>query len=119
MRAVIVSLFLAVLPAGNAQCALRVILVRHGEVREAGTDPPLSARGESRARALASMLRDANVGAIYTGESLSTRQTAQPSAARFHLRPERLDSSRSPALLDPARRRASGTVLVVGDSKTI
>ena len=65
------------------------------------------------------MLRDSRLDAIYVTEYLRTQQTAQPSADYFHLRPQRVDSGNTAALVDAIRRHASSSVLVVGHSNTV
>lgn len=69
--------------AGASDTALTtVFVVRHAEknVVFAGPDPPLSEAGRRRARALARVLRDANVKAILTTHFARTRDTGRPLA---------------------------------------
>jgi phosphohistidine phosphatase SixA len=115
-RLVTVFAAASVLLGSNAWCALNVVLVRHAEIA-AGSDPPLSPQGQARAELLASILRDANVEAIYVTEYRRTQQTAQPAAARFHITPQKL--SDNVAIVKAIREHASGTLLVVGHSNTV
>lgn len=112
------TFFVVVFLSGNAWCALNVILVRHAEIAGAGADPSLSAQGKTRAALLASMLRDIRLDAIYVTEYQRTQQTAQPTADRFHITPEKFTGENS-ALADAIRRHTSGNVLVVGHSNTV
>jgi len=51
-----------------------IIIVRHAE-RDEGLDPPLNAEGEVRAAALADVLKQNGVTAIYCADFLRNRQT--------------------------------------------
>jgi broad specificity phosphatase PhoE len=57
-----------------------VILVRHAEKDSVGDDPELTAAGEERALALAHVVGEANVRAVYATEFARTRNTALPLA---------------------------------------
>lgn len=126
MRAAVAALASASVPRNVfSQTPLRaVIVVRHGE--KAATpkeNPPLSAAGEARARALAEALRDAGVTAIVTTQQQRTRQTAAPLAAALHLRPVSVptspDARRHAREVAAAASRAGGTVLVVDHQLTM
>lgn len=118
MHRAISVLAASVLLSPHAWCALTVILTRHAEVVQAGSDPALSSQGRLRAELLAAMLRDTHLEAIFVTEFVRTQQTAQPSADLFHLQPQRIDEGNAAALVDSIRR-VSGTVLVVGHSNTV
>lgn len=71
---------------------MRVFLARHGETEwnaerrlQGRTDTRLSPRGEAHARALAALLADEPVEAIYTSSLRRTRDTAQPLAQALGL----------------------------------
>jgi phosphohistidine phosphatase SixA len=58
-----------------------LIIVRHGDIdiankKSMGSDAPLTARGEQRARELAYALKDAGINRIVTSETLRTQETA-------------------------------------------
>ncbi len=58
-----------------------IVVVRHAEKSDQNpTDPPLSAEGQQRAQALAGVLADAKVSAIYTSQFARAKQTAAPLA---------------------------------------
>jgi len=111
-------LFLSLLVSANGWCAQNIILVRHAEIAGAGSDPQLSPQGKSRAQLLAYVLRDAHLDAIYVTEYLRTQQTAQPTADRFHITPQKFAGGDS-ALVEAVRGHSSGNILVVGHSNTI
>jgi broad specificity phosphatase PhoE len=103
-----------------------VILVRHAEKAALpANDPPLSAEGEARARALAGELADAHVDAIVTTQLARTRLTAAPLAEALHLAATIVATdgtalAHARAVADTIRARYTGrTVLVVGHSNTI
>lgn len=101
-----------------------VLLVRHGEkAAQPAQDPPLTAEGEARARALVAVARDAGVSAVVTTQYVRTRATAEPTASAMRVAPEVVTAGPMPqharAVADAVRRHAGQTVLVVGHSNTI
>jgi len=110
----------AVVTAVPAFSQVTVIFTRHAE--KAATppkDPPLTEAGKQRAAALASMLADSGVDAIYTTELQRTQQTAAPLAARVRVKPTALPAKDTAALVHAIRARHSGVVVVVGHSNTL
>lgn len=107
----------------SAQGPRAIIMMRHAEraVYDHG-DGPLSPTGHARARALAQVLKDAGVTAIYVSRMLRTHQTAAPLAEALRLMPVPalgVDSAYAAAML--ARLRAHGpddVVLVIGHFNT-
>ena len=103
-----------------------VFLVRHAEradagmaaAKMAGADPELSDAGKARARALAMLLKDARITAIFTTEYKRTRDTAQPLAAATGVAVTTIDSKDAATLIDKLKA-SSGNVLVVGHSNTV
>ena len=107
-----------------AAAADRVILVRHAEKADVvaadpqAKDPELSPAGRERAESLASVLRDANLTAVFSTDYKRTRQTAEPVAKRFELRVQLYDPKDVVDLVGRVKA-AAGAVLVVGHSNTI
>jgi broad specificity phosphatase PhoE len=110
--------------------AQMVIVVRHAERADGGTaapgtamtganDPELSAAGKARAQALAAMLKDAGVTAIYTTEYTRTKDTAAPLAAALKVTAEIVSARDQAALITKIKAHTSGAVLVVGHSNTV
>lgn len=111
--------------AGHAAAQGAVFVVRHAERADAGMaasmmdgDPPLSARGQARAKALAAMLRDAEIRAVYTTDLKRTQQTGAPLATMAGATLTALPAADVPGLLEKVRAEA-GNVLIVGHSNTI
>ena len=100
------------------------LVVRHAEkATDPGSprDPPLSAAGEARARALATRLSATPLVAVYATPWRRTRDTAAAAAAahRLAVRSEDPpDDATAYARTLRARHRA-GTVLIVGHSNTV
>ncbi len=121
-RKYILALAILSLLMPPATAAPVIYLVRHAEkarpAASAPKDPGLSAAGRRRARALADVLRDANLRAIYVTEFKRTQQTAEPTARAFRLQTTIVPAKESKALI--ARlKRTNGNALVVGHSNTI
>ncbi len=98
-----------------------IILVRHADrVSGMAPDALLSPAGEERARQLSEILRDANVQRIYVTEVRRTQQTAEPIAARLHLKPIIIAKEDLDTLVSQLRKAGDDeTVLVVGHADTV
>ena len=118
-RAALTLLLLTAL--SPAAPAATIILVRHAE-RLAGMTPDvlLSPAGEQRARQLATLLKDANIKAIFTTEVRRVQQTAEPTAQQFHLQPVVIPQKDVDALVSRLQALPDDeTVLVVGHTNTV
>ena len=118
--AILICLVLA--PAAWAQDV--VFVVRHAERADAGmqnsmgSDPPLSAAGEARAKALATMLREADIKRVFATEFKRTQQTADPTAKMAHVEVTTVPSKEVATLLEKLKS-PDGAALVVGHSNTV
>ncbi|MEZ4422024.1 MAG: histidine phosphatase family protein [Gemmatimonadota bacterium] len=104
-----------------APASTTVFVVRHAEKIHPdsnGVEVPLSAEGAARAEALAHVLADAGVTAVYSTATTRTRATAGPLADRWGLAPTDYGN---PAELAGAlqHRNAGDAVLVSGHSNTV
>jgi broad specificity phosphatase PhoE len=120
--AALVSLLSAISPLAAVAASPTIYLVRHAERSAISgrvpTDTGLSPAGEVRAQALARLLKDAGITAIYTSEYLRTRETAAPLAKLLSIQVEVIPADDQRSLV--AKLRASrGNVLVVGHSNTL
>lgn len=96
-----------------------IYFVRHAEkATTGGDDMDLSEAGRARAESLATVLKDAEISAIYTTEFKRTHQTAAPLATALRLSPE-IISSKDRITLVTKLRASSGNILVVGHSNII
>jgi broad specificity phosphatase PhoE len=107
----------------TAAAQITVYVVRHAEKKAApAADPPLTAAGEERARALLDSTRAAGVSAIITTQFLRTKATAAPTASALRITPEVVMATSPSHIQDVAaavRKHAGQTVLVVGHSNTV
>jgi phosphohistidine phosphatase SixA len=95
-----------------------IYIVRHAEKLDSSKDPELSEAGKARAQNLAKILRDGNVGAIFTSEYLRTIKTAAPMAEAANLKPTATnDSAKLIKMLKEDKTDKSA--LVVGHSNTV
>lgn len=127
MRAIRLCLLVSVLVCAAAAASADpvIFVIRHAERADTSptaammaNDPELAAAGRERAKALASMLKDADVKAIFTSEYRRTRQTAEPLARELNLEPTTIAAADTGALLQKLRE-ATTNVLVVAHSDTI
>ena len=96
-----------------------IVIVRHAEkAANGGTDPDLSPAGRSRADALARILKDSGIVAIYTSEFKRTQETAAPIAKLLRLSPTVLPAKDTTALVAKLHE-LNGNALVVGHGDTI
>ncbi|MFI5311287.1 MAG: histidine phosphatase family protein [Gemmatimonadales bacterium] len=102
-----------------------VIVVRHAEKAAApANDPPLTAAGAARAKALAAVLADANVQAIISTPLVRTLETARPTAEAHALAVQTVPvggpvADHARAVAAAVRKHPGTTVLVVGHSNTV
>jgi broad specificity phosphatase PhoE len=108
---------LAMLGAMPATAADTVYVIRHLQ-KESGADPALTAEGRAGASALAELLADKGVTAIYATETRRAMETAAPLAARLGIAITPYDPG-DPAMLAKVAAGVKGAILVVGHSNTV
>jgi broad specificity phosphatase PhoE len=119
MKSLITLLFACLLFACTAVAGPTIFFVRHAEkATTGGDDMDLSEAGRSRAESLATLLKDAEISAVYTSELKRTQQTAAPLAKGLHLEPAVIPARDQPALVEKLKG-STGNVLVVGHGNTI
>lgn len=95
--------------------------MRHAEkAAVGGKDPDLSEAGRTRAEALATILKDEKITAIYATEFKRTQETAAPLAQAQGLKTTVVPAASisTPAFIEKLKE-SSGNVLVVGHGDTI
>ena len=114
------ALFLLVfVSVSNASAQPIVIIVRHAEkAANGGNDPDLSSAGHVRAEALARILKDSGITAIFTTEFKRTQETAAPTATSTHVTPTMV-AAKDTAALGAKLHQLNGNALVVGHGDTI
>ena len=96
-----------------------VVIVRHAEkATNGGTDPDLSSVGRARADALARILKDSGITAIFTSEFKRTQETAAPTATSARVAPT-VVAAKDTAALVAKLHQLNGNALVVGHGDTI
>jgi broad specificity phosphatase PhoE len=116
---------LCVRPVSAQQASTVVIVVRHADKDTIPkADPPLTAAGVVRAKALAAAVADAGVEAIITTELLRSRETARPLAEAQRLTPITVPhgsdiAQHAQAVAAAVRKLRGKTVLVVGHGETV
>jgi phosphohistidine phosphatase SixA len=102
-----------------ANAAPVVFIVRHAEkASKGGNDPDLSSEGQRRADALAHILKDSQITAVFVTEFKRTQQTAAPTAKAVHITPTVVPANETGALVEKLRA-LDGNALVVGHGNTI
>ena len=113
---VFLSVFVAVTVASAEPV---VVIVRHAEKAPSdGGDPDLSPAGRARAEALARILKDSGITAIFTSEFKRTQETAAPTAASTSIATT-VVPAKDPAALVAKLHQLNGNALVVGHGNTI
>ena len=118
MKALI--LLLSILVAATIASAQPVVvIVRHAEKSASDTnDPDLSPAGRARAEALARILKDSGITAIFTSEFKRTQETAAPTGASAGVAAT-VVPAKDPAALVAKLHQLNGNALVVGHGDTI
>ena len=96
-----------------------VVIVRHAEkAANGGKDPDLSSAGRARADALARILKDSGITAIFTSEFKRTQETAAPTATSIGVTATVIPAKDTAALVAKLHQ-LNGNALVVGHGDTI
>jgi len=102
-----------------AQEATTFILIRHAEKANDGTkDPDLTDAGKARALALAKVLKEVKIDAIYSTGYKRTQQTVTPLATGKNLTILQYDAMKADAVDEMLKKFPGGTIVVSGHSNT-
>jgi len=110
-----VLLFALIIVCASASAQTTFILVRHAEKESAANDPGLSAAGQQRALALAKILEQQKVDAIWSTNFNRTRSTVKPLADAKAISIQTYEKEPDIDKL----QKAGGTVVICGHSNTI
>src|SRR6266542_1482215 len=116
---VLALFFVFFVSASLASAQPVVVIVRHAEkAANGGNDPDLSSAGRTRAEALARILKDSGITAIFTSEFKRTKETAAPTATSTHVAPT-VVAAKDTAALVARLHQLNGNALIVGHGDTI
>lgn len=106
--------------AGQAASAAgTIVFVRHAEKVDQSKDPELSVEGQARAEALARVLRDLPITAVYHTEFRRTAATVAPLCTALGITPEVVPAGDRSGLVQRLRAERGGTAVVCGHSNTV
>jgi len=118
MKALALFLLLFV-SASVASAEPVIVIVRHAEkATNGGGDPDLSSVGRARADALARILKDSGITAVFTSEFKRTQETAVPTATSIGVTATVVPAKDTAALVAKLHQ-LNGNALVVGHGDTI
>ena len=119
MKHLALILSVAFLLSAATDAAQVIFIVRHAEkATTGGHDPDLSVAGQKRAEALARILKDSQITAVFVTEFKRTQETAAPTAKAAHVNTTVVPAN-DVAGLAAKVRASNGNALVVGHGNTI
>jgi phosphohistidine phosphatase SixA len=99
--------------------ALTVFVVRHAEKGPETPDPSLTDAGRHRAKALARLLQDAKITALYASEFKRTQETLAPLAKETGLIPMVVSAGKMDDLVQMLRALPAGSRAVVASHSNL
>jgi broad specificity phosphatase PhoE len=119
MKRLVLIFSIPLLLAAAANATPVIFIVRHAEkASTGGKDPELSVQGQKRADALANILKDSQITAVFVTEFKRTQETAAPTARAAHVSPTVIPAN-DIGLLVEKLRALNSNALVVGHGNTI
>jgi broad specificity phosphatase PhoE len=113
-------LLLTIAGRADAQTApTTIFLVRHAEKGPENPDPSLTPAGQRRATALAGILRDAKISAVFTSEFKRTRETLSPVAEAMHLTPTVIPAGKLDSLVSSIQGLPPGSRAAVASHSNL
>ena len=110
---------IALLLITGANAAPVIFIVRHAEkASTSDKNPDLSPEGQKRADALANILKNSQITAVFVTEFKRTQETAAPAARAAHVSPTVIAANDIGVLVERLRS-LNGNALVVGHGNTI
>src|SRR6476659_8873928 len=118
MKHLALILSIPLLLATYANAAPVIFIVRHAEKGSTGgKDPDLSVQGQKRADALAQILKDSKITAVFVTEFKRTQETAAPTAKAAHVSPTVVPANDIGAVVEKLRA-LNANAPVVGHGNT-
>ena len=119
MKHLALILPIALLLITGANAAPVIFIVRHAEkASTSDKNPDLSPEGQKRADALANILKNSQITAVFVTEFKRTQETAAPTARAAHVSPTVIVANDIGVLVERLRS-LNGNALVVGHGNTI
>src|SRR6478609_9616711 len=119
MKRILVFILFLVVSGVYAQQITTVILVRHAEKSSDGSkDPELTDAGNARAIALAKLLKEVKVDAIYSTGFKRTQNTVAPLAMAKKLTVSPYDAMKGEEIDAMLQKFPGGTIVISGHSNT-
>ncbi len=114
------ALALLVLATSTAYAQQAIFLIRHSEQVLDVEDPPLTEKGLERAKRWAAILREADIRAIYTSDTVRTQQTGEAIAKELAVQFESIPRRDVTGLVKRVHEHdANEAVLIVSHTLTI
>lgn len=96
-----------------------VFVVRHAEKGSDGQDPSLTDAGRARAAALAQMLGDAGITAVYTSQFKRTMETGAPLAEKAGVTAQVIGAGKNDELVAAIRALPAGSKVLVASHSNL
>ncbi|MCY7353434.1 MAG: histidine phosphatase family protein [Cytophagaceae bacterium] len=105
--------------AQQPEAVTTIFLVRHAEKLNNTDESPLTEVGKARATALAKLLQDAGIQAVYSTKYVRTQETARPLAESRNVAAQTYEANDAAFTKLLLKKHKGRRVLVVGHSNTV
>ncbi|MEM6525045.1 MAG: histidine phosphatase family protein [Bacteroidota bacterium] len=115
----LISLVLLIFAVSVSRAQTTVILVRHAEkVQDGSEDPGLTEEGSDRAQELVRVLAESEIDDVYTTPFKRTRKTVEPLATHFGLELKEYNPFDLPKIVEKIKSTDKRTMVFSGHSNT-
>jgi 2,3-bisphosphoglycerate-dependent phosphoglycerate mutase len=120
LRLLLLIVLCTVVHARAQQKITTLILVRHAEKANDGTnDPDLTEAGQQRSQVLRVVLKETHIDAIYSTKYKRTRSTVQPLAEEKHVATQFYEAFKVEEIDRIIKAHLGGTVVIAGHSNNV